>query len=770
LVKAQMTKNAVIVPEGSKGGFFTKLYSPDREEMGKIVKEAYETLMRGLLDLTDNRTEHDIVQPEGLITYDGQDPYLVVAADKGTAHLPDTANAVSESYGYWLGDAFASGGSHGYDHKQLGITARGAWESVKRSFREMGHDIQNQAFTVVGIGDMSGDVFGNGMLCSQKTKLLAAFDHRHIFLDPNPDTEISYKERQRLYDLPRSNWDDYNKELISAGGGVFSRQLKEIPLSPQIGEWLGVRQESIDVSGLIKLLLTAKVDLLWNGGIGTYVKAATQSNEDAGDRANDAVRIDATEIQAKVVGEGGNLGLTQLGRIEYALNDGHINTDAIDNSAGVDTSDHEVNLKILLRLLRHEGHIKNLDDGYALLDEMEETVCQDVLANNYTQTLSLSLDEIRCSNDVEPYLELMDRMVSSGLLDRRGEFLPSRKEVSARQPTRLLRPEFSVLLAYSKMFLFKALLDSDLAENKVVSQLLFDYFPQQVIDRYPDSLTRHPLAKEISATIMTNRVVDQAGSAFLQTTSRMTGCPQIEVANAYMIFDNLLTGHELRQAVFALDNKISSDQQYGLLLKLEDLLSFFCFYALSNGMEIPSSEDDLERISGQLLEYAQLLPKVLPADSWQECKHLQKQLQEVGLSKEVAYKYAVLDFLIDFLPLICMVESSGQNLEQLAQIKVLVDEKINSAMIYELLEKVSVLDSWDRRARESLVSSLHAVNVRIIQQVALETADKPLSFFSKRRQKMRKFEGLKQSLMSDVPRNFHPFTVLLRSLEGLLKG
>ena len=768
LVKAQMTKNAVIVPEGSKGGFVTKQSSPDREKMGEIVKEAYQTLMRGLLDLTDNRTVDDIVGPEGVIAYDGPDPYLVVAADKGTAHLSDTANAVSESYDFWLGDAFASGGSHGYDHKELGITARGAWESVKRLFREMGHDIQSKEFTVVGIGDMSGDVFGNGMLLSRKIKLLAAFDHRHIFLDPNPDLETSYLERERMFNLPRSSWEDYDKDLISEGGGVFSRQLKEIPLSPQVAEWLGVRQSSIDIAGLIKLLLTSQADLLWNGGIGTYVKASTQNNEDAGDRANDTVRIDATELKAKVVGEGGNLGLTQLGRIEYALHGGHINTDAIDNSAGVDSSDHEVNLKILLRLLRQEGHVKDLEEGYALLDEMEETVCQDVLANNYTQTLSLSLDEIRCGNDVEPYLELIDRLGRSGLLDRRGEFLPSRKEVSARQPNRLLRPELSVLLAYSKMFLFKALLDSEIPDNKVVSQLLFDYFPQQAIDRYRDSLPRHPLAKEISATILTNRVIDQAGSSFLQTVSRMTGSPQVDVANAYLIFDSLLTGYELRQSVFALDNKISADQQYELLLKLEDLLSFFCSYALSNGMTIPSSEQDLERISGQLTEYAKLLPKVLPTDAWQECKQLQQQLQDAGLVKEVAYKYAVLDFLTDFLPLICMVESSGQNLEQLAQIKVLVDGKVNSAAIYELLEKVPVLDSWDRRARESLISSLHAVNVRIIQQVALEAAGQPQNFFSKRRQKMRTFEGLKQSLVSDVPRNFHPFTVLLRSLESLL--
>ncbi len=768
LVKAQMTKNAVIVPEGSKGGFVTKQTSANREKMGEIVKSAYQTLMCGLLDLTDNRTADDIVQPEGIIAYDDQDPYLVVAADKGTAHLSDTANAVSDSYGFWLGDAFASGGSHGYDHKKLGITARGAWESVKRLFREMGHDIQTRPFTVVGVGDMSGDVFGNGMLLSRQIKLLAAFDHRHIFLDPNPDPEVSFAERQRLFNLPRSSWEDYNPELISEGGGIFSRQLKEIPLSPQVAGYLGVRQGSIDVAGLIKLILSAKVDLLWNGGIGTYVKASTQTHGDAGDRANDAVRVDATDVRARVIGEGGNLGLTQLGRIEYALNGGRINTDAIDNSGGVDSSDHEVNLKILLRLLRHEGHVKNLEDGYALLEEMEETVCHDVLANNYTQTLSISLDEIRCKQDVEPHLDLMDRLGRSGLLDRRGEFLPNRKDVAARQPNRLLRPELSVLLAYSKMFLFRGLLDSELPDNKVVNQLLYDYFPQQVIDRYRDSLPRHPLAREITATILTNRVIDQAGSAFLQTTSRQTGTSQVEVANAYLIFDSLLSGAELRQAVYALDNKMSADRQYELLIGLEDLLGSFCSYALNNNMVIPSTEKDLQRISEQLQKYAGLLPKVLSEGTWQDCVQQQARLKAEGLSSEVAYKYSVLDCLVDFLPLVCMVEASGQNLEQLARIKVQVEEKINTAALFALLDKVPVRDSWDRRARESLLSSLHAVQVRIIQQVALESADRPESFFVQRRQKLRTFEGLLQSLVSEVPRNFHPFTVVLRSLEGLL--
>ncbi len=768
LVKAQMTKNAVIVPEGSKGGFVTKGTSSDREQMGRIVKEAYETLMRGLLDLTDNRVGDEVVRPKGIIAHDDQDPYLVVAADKGTAHLSDTANAVSESYNFWLGDAFASGGSHGYDHKKLGITARGAWESVKRLFRELDHDVQTQPFTVVGVGDMSGDVFGNGMLLSQQIRLLAAFDHRHIFIDPDPDPQTSWQERQRLFQLPRSSWEDYNEELISKGGGVYSRQLKEIPLTPEVAKWLGVRPGSIDVPGLIRLLLTAPVDLLWNGGIGTYIKASTQSHEEVGDRANDPVRVDGVEVRARVIGEGGNLGLTQAGRIEYALKGGRLNTDAIDNSGGVDSSDHEVNLKILLRLLRQEGKIKSLKEGHDLLKEIEEPVCQDVLANNYTQTLSISLDEIRCKKDIEPHLELMDRLSRAGILDRRGEGLPSRKDIALRQPNRLTRPELSVLLAYSKMFLYRGLLDSRLPDNGVVHQLLYDYFPELIGERFHDQLPRHPLAREITATMLTNRVIDQAGSAFLQTTSRVTGLPQVEVANAYLIFDSLLGGRQLRQAVWALDNRMPAAEQHQLLLKLEDLLATFCSYALNHGMTIPATQEELDRINNQLQRYADLLPQVLPADVWQKCRRHKGELQNQGLDADLALRFSVLDYLVDFLPLLCMVESSGKDLEDLAHIKVVVDEKIGFATLLAHLAKVPVRDNWDRQARESLVSSLHAVNVRLIGLVANEATDRPETFFSSRRAKMRYLETSKQSLLAEEPRNFHPFTVLLHSLEGLL--
>jgi glutamate dehydrogenase len=767
LVKAQMTKNAVIVPEGSKGGFITKRTSSDRDQQGQYVKQAYQTLMRGLLDLTDNRVGHRIERPEHLVAYDDEDPYLVVAADKGTAHLSDTANAVSEEYQFWLGNAFASGGSHGYDHKELGITARGAWESVKRLFREHGTDIQSEPFTVVGIGDMSGDVFGNGMLLSRQIKLLAAFDHRHIFLDPNPDPERSWQERERLFNLPRSNWGDYNSELISAGGGIFSRQRKDIQLSPEVAAWLGVRPQRIEVTELIRLLLKAPVDLIWNGGIGTYVKATTETHEDVGDKNNDAVRVDGAELRAKVFGEGGNLGMTQSGRIEFALNGGQLNTDSIDNSGGVDSSDHEVNLKILLQTLQHQGELASVEQGYALLEDVEDEVCQAVLNNNYMQTLAISLDEIRCQADVEPYLDLIDRLGRAGLLDRRGEFLPSRKEVSLRQPNRLVRPELSVLLAYSKMFLFRALLDSDWPENPAVDTLLYDYFPSQIVERYNASLVHHPLAREITATILTNRVIGQAGCTFVQNCCRTTGRTQVEVACAYLLFDELLDGEALRRVLFALDNQMPAERQYRLLLKLEDLLADFCNYALASGMTIPSSRSELQRIRTQLNAYAKTLPRVLPKQQWDNCREERKRLESEGLDQVNAYKISVLDRLVDFLPLICMSESLEQDVESLAKIKVMVNDKLSFEALFEHLTAVPVHNSWDRRARESLINSLNDVNVRLVQSVAKLNPAHPEGYFQERVQKLRNYEQLKQSLIADVPQNFHPYTVLLSALEGL---
>lgn len=770
LMKAQMTKNAVIVPVGSKGGFIVKTPFNSREEGMPLVKDAYEHLMKGLLDLTDNQTRKGVVRPPEIIAYDEEDSYLVVAADKGTAHLPDTANAVSESYDFWLGDAFASGGSHGYDHKKLGITARGAWEGVKRHFREMGRNTQTQPFTVVGIGDMSGDVFGNGMLLSRQICLKAAFDHRHIFLDPNPDPDNSFRERKRLFKLPRSSWDDYNPDLISAGGGIFSRDLKEIPLSAEIQEWLGVRNSSIDVPGLIRLLLTSQVDLLWNGGIGTYIKASTEKHADAGDRNNDAVRVDANELRCQVIGEGGNLGLTQAGRIEYAQLGGRLNTDAVDNSAGVDSSDHEVNLKILLQVLRQRRKMKTIDQGYKLLAEMEEAVCQDVLQNNYTQTLSISLDQLRCRSDVEPHLELMDRLERSGLLDRQDEFLPSRKDVMARQPSRLLRPELSVLLAYSKMALFRNILEEGLPAGAITESLLHCYFPQQARERYPTMLKNHPLANEVVATVMTNHVIDRAGSSFCQGLSRLTGLSQARVALTYLQVDQLLNAEAMRNAVFALDNRMPAEQQYGLLLELEQAIGSFSLFALSHELRLPQDEKGQKRYAGWLTTYISTLPTALSPEHWQECLLRQAELVEAKIPRKLAERFALLPQLNLFLPLVRLVEETKLDMAPLLKLSIDIFGLLSVDSLLSGVEKTAVHDSWDRSAREALLSGLRNVVFNIVKKIALENDGNSRDFFRQQPQKLRGYRDLIETLAGQEVTNFHPYSVLLRSLEGMLNG
>ena len=768
LMKAQMTKNSVIVPVGSKGGFIVKTPFSTREAGMALVKDAYQHLMMGLLDLTDNQTGKGVVRPAGIIAYDEEDTYLVVAADKGTAHLPDTANAVSEDYKFWLGDAFASGGSHGYDHKKLGITARGTWESVKRHFREMDHDTQSQPFSVVGIGDMSGDVFGNGMLLSKQIRLKAAFDHRHIFLDPDPDPASSYKERERLFQLPRSSWDDYNRKLISVGGGIFSRDLKEIPLSLQVRKWLGVRNSSMDVPSLIQHLLCAEVDLLWNGGIGTYVKASTESDSDAGDRSNDAVRVDADRLRTKVIGEGGNLGLTQRARVEFATHGGRINTDAVDNSAGVDSSDHEVNLKILLQVLRSGRKMKSLEEGYALLAEMEETVCQDVLSNNYTQTLSISLDEVRGRSDIEPYLELLDRLSRSGLLDRRDEFLPSRKEVGARQPVKLLRPELSVLLAYSKMALFRGLLDEGLPASPIMDNLLYRYFPLQARERYPQMIKKHPLAAEISATVMTNHVIDRAGSSFCQGIARLTGVSQGRVAHTYLLLDHLLHAEEMRQAIFALDNKLSAEGQYQLLLELEQVLANFCQFVLSHDLHLAQDEKGLHQLSRWLDEYLEILPDVLSASALQVRDERKGKLCAAALPNRFAERFALLPHLRIFLPLVRLVNETRLEVGPLLKLSNEVIGKLQTEGIIASVETMVVHNNWDRSAREALLGSLDNAVFGIVKRIALEDGGDSQLFFRREKQRYRNYRELRERLAREDARNFHPYTVLLRALEALL--
>ena len=572
LVKAQQVKNAVIVPVGSKGGFYPKKLPPasNREAWMAGGIAAYRTFIASLLDVTDNiAADGKIVPPKDVVRHDGDDPYLVVAADKGTATFSDIANGISKAYGFWLDDAFASGGSVGYDHKKMGITARGAWEAVKRHFREIGTDIQTTPFTVVGVGDMSGDVFGNGMLLSHATRLVAAFDHRDIFLDPDPDPAVSFAERQRIFDLPRSSWADYDQAKISRGGGVYSRSMKRIPLSPEVKALTGLTVDQAEPTELMKALLKAQVDLLWFGGIGTFVKSSAENNADAGDKANDAVRIDGRDVGAKVVGEGANLGFTQAGRIEFARGGGRINTDAIDNSAGVDTSDHEVNLKILLNVGATTGEIKS-GERDALLARMTDDVAALVLADNYNQTLALSVAQSGGYWESDAYGRFMRALERDGRLNRTVEGLPSNDSLRERANRQegLTRPELAVLLAYAKLQLFDELNSSSLPDDPFFAATLKAYFPREAGDRFPKAMAAHRLKREIVATCISNDMINRGGPVFLHRLKEASAAETPALARAYTIALNAFGIDALAARINALDNKIPAAVQIGMHAKL----------------------------------------------------------------------------------------------------------------------------------------------------------------------------------------------------------
>ena len=551
LVKAQHLKNAVIVPVGSKGGFVLKGNVPPRPALDGYLIDRYRQFISGLLDVTDNLVNGEVANPPDVVRHDENDPYLVVAADKGTAHLSDTANSVSGQYGFWLGDAFASGGSVGYDHKKEGITARGAWELVKYSFRLLGHDTQSQPFTAVGIGDMSGDVFGNGALRSQHMKLVAAFDHRHIFIDPTPDTAVSYAERQRMFNLPRSSWMDYNQSLISKGGGVFDRNAKAIPLSPEAQAVLGLDKAEASGEEVMRAILTAKVDLFYNGGIGTYVKATDETNAQVGDRSNDRLRINGKELRARVVGEGGNLGLTQKGRIEAWMHGALVNTDAVDNSAGVDMSDHEVNIKILLDMLVRQGVIKDRDERNAIIEQMTDEVSELVLADNKGQAKALALDTLRSAADYETWVQFVEGLVTAGIVDRVDAALPTREEFLA-SPMRergLPRPVLCVLLGTIKNWAFKGALQTSAPEAAAARPLFTAYFPTLLQQKFPQYFEKHPLRREITATAAVNYLVNNAGISFI-TRMLADGKADIgKVVEAYLEADAATGANALRIAL-----------------------------------------------------------------------------------------------------------------------------------------------------------------------------------------------------------------------------
>jgi len=655
LVKAQQVKNAVIVPVGSKGGFVLKAAPPaaEREAYMKEGVACYQTFLRGLLDLTDNLVKGKLVPPKQVVRHDEDDPYLVVAADKGTATFSDYANAISKEYGHWLGDAFASGGSVGYDHKKMGITAKGAWESVKRHFRETDFNTQTTDFTVAGVGDMSGDVFGNGMLLSRHICLVAAFDHRHIFLDPDPDSAIGFKERERMFALPRSSWEDYNKALISKGGGVFSRGAKSIAISPEVKSALAINNDNMTPVELMRAILKAPVDLFYNGGIGTYIKASYQSHAEVGDRATDPLRINGNELRCKVVAEGGNLGATQLGRVEAAMNGVRINTDAIDNSAGVDCSDHEVNIKILIDAIIDQGALK-IDERDELLASMTDEVGALVLQDNYFQTQTLSVSGVRAEKLLDAQSRFIRHLEKAGRLNRAVEYLPDDEEITSRKANKkgLTSPERAVLLAYSKMELFDVLLKSSLIDDEYVAKELITYFPTALQKRFAAIMPRHPLKREIIATVVANGTINRTGSVFVNRMQEETGASASEVVRCYILARDVFGLLPLWQAIDALDNQVPASIQNEMTIEVGRLVVRATLWFLRRRSEQMPIAQVLAFFAPGVAAVSSRLGEFLSAEDLAAIKQAEFHLTERGVPAALSSAVARLDALYSVLDIV----------------------------------------------------------------------------------------------------------------------
>ena len=713
LLKAQMVKNTVIVPVGSKGGFVLKKAPPmtDREAYLKEGVDCYRDYLRGLLDLTDNRVGVAIVPPPQVVRHDADDPYLVVAADKGTATFSDYANAVSAEYGFWLADAFASGGSAGYDHKEMGITARGAWESVKRHFRELGINTQTTEFTCVGVGDMSGDVFGNGMLLSRHTRLLAAFDHRHVFIDPAPDVAASFAERERLYALPRSSWADYNQKLISPGGGIWARSEKSIPISPQVQAALGIAATKLTPAELISAILKAPVDLLYNGGIGTYVKATAETHADVGDRANDVLRVNGAELRCKVIGEGGNLGMTQLGRIEAALNGVKLYTDAIDNSAGVDTSDHEVNIKVLLSLPIADGELTEKQRNTQLVS-MTDDVAALVLRDNYFQGQSLSVSGRMGTRLLDQQQRFIRFLEKQGRLSRSIEFLPADDETAERRSKGipLASPERAVLLAYSKMWLFDELLVSDLPEDPWVGTALARYFPSVLKEKFGTYIERHPLKREIVATHVLNSMVNRVGATFVHRLMETTGSTPSQIVRAYLLTREIFGLVPVWQAIESLDNVVSDELQSQMLIELGRRTVRATTWFLRSRRLAEPMVGTIERFAPAAAALLQFIAAAPAGTPWRApiAQH-EQTLAANGVPPPLALAVAASDTSFAVLDIVEVAESSQQTLAVVANTYFSIGELLGLA---RLRAQVSALPSdgyWQGMAKSSLRDDLAAL-------------------------------------------------------------
>ncbi|MEU9830484.1 NAD-glutamate dehydrogenase [Streptosporangium sp. NPDC048047] len=722
LVKAQMVKNTVIVPTGSKGGFVVKNppRSGNREEVLAEGVACYRMFISGLLDITDNLVDGRVVPPADVVRHDEDDTYLVVAADKGTATFSDIANEVAKDYGFWLGDAFASGGSVGYDHKAMGITARGAWESVKYHFRTIGVDVQSTDFTVAGIGDMSGDVFGNGMLLSQHIRLVAAFDHRHVFVDPDPDAARGYAERARLFALPRSSWADYDTSLISKGGGVWPRTAKSIPVSPQMRAALGLADEvtSLAPNDLISAILRAPVDLLWNGGIGTYVKASSESHADVGDKASDALRVDAAELRCKVVGEGGNLGFTQLARIEFALNGGLVNTDFIDNSAGVDTSDHEVNIKILLDRAVRDGELTDKQRDQIFLD-MTDEVADLVLRDNYDQNVVLAAARAQAPEMLHIHARQLRRLERAGLLNRELEFLPSDKTIAERRQAGLglSAPEFSVLLSYTKLVTDAEILASDLPDDPYLASWLVSYFPSALRERMRPHMDAHPLRREIITTCVVNDMINSSGTTFMFRLGEESGASAPDITRAYLVTREVFDLPSFWRQVEELDNKVDTATQIAMELEARKLAERGTRWLLGNRrapLDLASTADFFAKGMNGLLPH---LPKLLTGSDLAAFEERRDSFVARGVPGELAERVASMVPAYSTFDLVEVASQLGRPVGEVAEVYFDLADRLQLAGLRERVIALPRDNRWNSMARAALRDDLYAAHASLTRDV-----------------------------------------------------
>ncbi|MBE9396798.1 NAD-glutamate dehydrogenase [Pontibacterium sp. N1Y112] len=785
LVKAQQVKNSVIVPVGAKGGFVAKQLptTGGREAWLNEGIASYKIFISALLDITDNLVAGEVVSPVDVVRHDEDDPYFVVAADKGTATFSDIANEIAEDRGFWLGDAFASGGSQGYDHKGMGITARGAWESVKLHFRELGLDTQSEAFSVIAVGDMAGDVFGNGMLLSEHIQMCAAFNHLHIFIDPNPDTASSFVERKRMFELPRSSWEDYNAELISAGGGIFSRAAKWIDITPEMKKRFAIEADRLNPNDLINALLKAPVDLIWNGGIGTYVKATHESHADVGDKANDGLRVNGNELRCRVLGEGGNLGFTQLGRMEFCANGGKSNTDFIDNAGGVDCSDHEVNIKILLNEVVANGDL-TVKQRNALLREMTDEVADLVLQNNYEQAQAISIAHNHARNSMDEYTRLINRLEDDGKLDRELEFIPQEEQLQERKQAGLglTRPELSVLISYIKAELKEGLSDSWITEDDYLSQEVMTAFPQRLIDGYDQQIDQHRLRREIIATQIANGMVNTVGITFADRLSQMSGSAAAEVAASYVIARDVFGVQQLWRDIEALDNQVEAALQQQMMADLIRMVRRATYWFLRHqrpSMDVAGAVSQFRPAVQQISSQLQSLLNGEPLERWQQ-KH--NDLVTAGVPTELATVVAGADSLYALLGVIQAAEETNQPLEKVAQIHFGLGDRLQLHWFDHQVKELETSNHWETMARdgfrEDLTRHQQAITVSVlsadVEDVEADTDESGEAlvsrWFESNEVLLNRWQRLLLDIRNSAQQDFAIYTVAIRELLELAQA